>query len=85
MIPYYLESIAIGSSGAIDRGAFVSASAGNGGPNGLTVTKIAPCVTTVGAGTLDRDFPANVKLGNGKVIPGMSVYGGPGLQVNCIP
>jgi len=59
---------------------FVSASAGNGGPGGLTVTNVAPWMTTVGAGTIDRDFPADVILGNGKVIGGVSVYGGPGLS-----
>ncbi|CAN1827843.1 Subtilisin-like protease SBT1.5 [Linum perenne] len=79
VVPYYLDAIAIGAFGAMDRGIFVSASAGNGGPGGLTVTNVSPWVATVGAGTLDRDFPADVKLGNGKVIPGMSVYGGPGL------
>lgn len=79
VVPYYLDSIAIGAFGASDHGVFVSASAGNGGPGGLTVTNVAPWVTTVGAGTMDRDFPANVKLGNGKLIPGVSVYGGPGL------
>ncbi|CAI0418895.1 unnamed protein product [Linum tenue] len=79
VVPYYLDAIAIGAFGAMDRGIFVSASAGNGGPGALTVTNVAPWVTTVGAGTLDRDFPADVKLGNGKVIPGMSVYSGPGL------
>ncbi|KAJ6706199.1 SUBTILISIN-LIKE PROTEASE SBT1.5 [Salix purpurea] len=46
---------------------------------GLSVTNVAPWVTTVGAGTIDRDFPADVKLGNGKVISGVSLYGGPGL------
>ncbi|KAJ8756064.1 hypothetical protein K2173_024611 [Erythroxylum novogranatense] len=80
VVPFYLDSIAIGAFGASDRGVFVSASAGNGGPGGLTVTNVAPWVTTVGAGTLDRDFPANVKLGSGKVIPGVSVYSGPGLS-----
>ncbi|CAN0877769.1 Subtilisin-like protease SBT1.5 [Linum grandiflorum] len=79
VVPYYLDAIAIGAFGAVDRGIFVSASAGNGGPGGLTVTNVSPWVATVGAGTLDRDFPADVKLGNGKVIPGMSIYGGPGL------
>uniref|UniRef100_A0A6N2MWI1 Subtilisin-like protease fibronectin type-III domain-containing protein n=1 Tax=Salix viminalis TaxID=40686 RepID=A0A6N2MWI1_SALVM len=72
VVPYHLDAIAIGSFGAVDRGVFVSASAGNGGPG-------APWVTTVGAGTIDRDFPADVKLGNGKVISGVSLYGGPGL------
>ena len=79
VVPYYLDAIAIGSFGAVDCGVFVSASAGNGGPGGLTVTNVAPWVTTVGAGTIDRDFPADVKLGNGKVISGVSLYGGPGL------
>jgi subtilisin family serine protease len=78
VVPYYLDSIAIAAFGAWDRGIFVSASAGNGGPGGLTVTNVAPWVTTVGAGTIDRDFPAHVKLGNGKTIPGVSLYGGPG-------
>ncbi|XP_021907840.1 subtilisin-like protease SBT1.5 [Carica papaya] len=79
VVPYYLDAIAIGAFGAIDRGIFVSSSGGNGGPGGLTVTNIAPWMTTVGAGTIDRDFPADVKLGNGKIIPGVSIYGGPGL------
>ncbi|KAL3511571.1 hypothetical protein ACH5RR_024288 [Cinchona calisaya] len=79
VVPYYLDAIAVAAFGAFDAGVFVSASAGNGGPGGLTVTNVAPWVTTVGAGTIDRDFPADVKLGNGKIIPGMSVYGGPAL------
>ena len=79
VVPYYLDVIAIGAFGASEAGVFVSASAGNGGPGGLTVTNVAPWVTTVGAGTIDRDFPADVKLGNGKIVSGVSVYGGPGL------
>ncbi|KAL2539060.1 Subtilase family protein [Abeliophyllum distichum] len=79
VVPYYLDAIAIGAFGASDAGIFVSASAGNGGPGGLTVTNVAPWVTTVGAGNIDRDFPANIKLGNGKIISGVSVYGGPAL------
>lgn len=79
VVPYHLDVIAIGAFGASDAGVFVSASAGNGGPGGLTVTNVAPWVATVGAGTIDRDFPADVKLGNGRIIPGVSIYGGPGL------
>ncbi|KAF8406820.1 hypothetical protein HHK36_005941 [Tetracentron sinense] len=79
VVPYYLDAIAIGAFSAADHGVFVSASSGNGGPGGLSVTNVAPWVTTVGAGTIDRDFPANVKLGSGKIIPGVSIYGGPGL------
>lgn len=51
VVPYHLDAIAIAGFGASDAGIFVSASAGNGGPGGLTVTNIAPWVTTVGAGT----------------------------------
>ncbi|KAJ0955508.1 putative cucumisin [Helianthus annuus] len=79
VVPYFLDAIAIGAYGASDHCVFISASAGNGGPGGLTVTNIAPWVTTVGAGAIDLDFPADVKLGNGKLIPGVNVYGGPTL------
>ncbi|KAK7285688.1 hypothetical protein RJT34_20466 [Clitoria ternatea] len=80
VVPYHLDVIAVGAFGASEAGVFVSASGGNGGPGGLTVTNVAPWVTTVGAGTIDRDFPADVVLGNGKIIGGVSVYGGPGLS-----
>lgn len=50
VVPYHLDAIAIAAFGASDAGVFVSASAGNGGPGGLSVTNIAPWVTTVGAG-----------------------------------
>ncbi|CAA0829477.1 Subtilase family protein [Striga hermonthica] len=79
VVPYHLDAIAISAFGAFDAGVFVSASAGNGGPGGLTVTNVAPWVTTVGAGTMDRDFPADVRLGDGRILPGASVYGGPAL------
>ncbi|KAK7338208.1 hypothetical protein VNO77_18810 [Canavalia gladiata] len=79
VVPYHLDVIAVGAFGASQAGVFVSASAGNGGPGSLTVTNVAPWMTTVGAGTIDRDFPADVMLGNGKIINGVSVYGGPGL------
>lgn len=80
VVPYYLDAIAIGAFGASDHGVFVSASAGNGGPGGLTVTNVAPWVTTVGAGAIDRDFPADIHLGNGKIVPGVSVYSGRSLR-----
>ncbi|CAA7401177.1 unnamed protein product [Spirodela intermedia] len=80
VVPYYLDAIAVGAFSAMEAGIFVSASAGNGGPGPLTVTNVAPWMTTVGAGSMDRDFPADVKLGNGVVVPGVSVYGGPGLS-----
>ncbi|CAL9124207.1 unnamed protein product [Musa acuminata var. zebrina] len=80
VVPYYLDAIAVGAFAAAEAGIFVSASAGNGGPGELTVTNVAPWVATVGAGSMDRDFPAYVKLGDGRVLPGVSVYGGPALS-----
>lgn len=83
--PYYLDPIAIGSYGAVSRGIFVSSSAGNDGPNGMTVTNIAPWLTTVGAGTIDRNFPADVILGNGVKLSGASLYSGPPLSGKMYP
>ncbi|XVF35116.1 hypothetical protein REPUB_Repub18cG0116900 [Reevesia pubescens] len=63
VVPYFVDAIAIGAFGAADKGIFVSASVENKGPNGLTITNVVPWVATIGAGTIDRDFPADVKLG----------------------
>nr|KYP68332.1 Subtilisin-like protease [Cajanus cajan] len=78
--PYYLDPIAIGSYGAVARGVFVSSSAGNDGPSGMSVTNLAPWLTTVGAGTIDRDFPAQVILGDGGRLSGVSLYAGAALK-----
>uniref|UniRef100_J3N2D9 Subtilisin-like protease n=1 Tax=Oryza brachyantha TaxID=4533 RepID=J3N2D9_ORYBR len=58
-------------------GVFVACSAGNSGPSGATVANSAPWVATVGAGTLDRDFPAYVTLPTGARLAGVSLYAGP--------
>ena len=50
IVPYYLDSIAMGAFGATEKGVFVSTSAGNDGPGGLSVSNLSPWVTTVGAG-----------------------------------
>ncbi|RAL52568.1 hypothetical protein DM860_017262 [Cuscuta australis] len=72
---YQLDAIAIGAFRAMEKGIFVSCSAGNSGPTPFTLTNVAPWITTVGAGTLDRDFPANVHIGADKY-RGVSVYSG---------
>ncbi|KOM50193.1 hypothetical protein LR48_Vigan08g102000 [Vigna angularis] len=79
VVSYHLDEIAIGAFGATSAGMFVSSSTSNGSPGGLTVTNVAPWVTTVGARTIDRDFSASLKLENGKIMLGISIYGGPGL------
>ncbi|KAF8033168.1 hypothetical protein BT93_D1926 [Corymbia citriodora subsp. variegata] len=83
--PYYLDPIAIGSYGAVANGVFVSASAGNDGPNEMSVTNLAPWLTTVGAGTIDRNFPADVTLGNKVKLSGVSLYSGPPLEGKMYP
>ncbi|KAK4277421.1 hypothetical protein QN277_015423 [Acacia crassicarpa] len=71
---YYDDVMAIGSFQATARGIFVSASAGNGGPESNSLANNnAPWITTVGAGTIDRDFPAYVSLGDGKNYTGTSL------------
>eukprot|EP01018_Ginkgo_biloba_P040198 Gb_37581 [translate_table: standard] len=76
---YDRDSIAIGAFGAMENGIFVSCSAGNAGPNAQTLSNVAPWITTVGAGTLDRDFPAYAVLGNGKKYAGVSLSSGKDL------
>ncbi|CAO2838964.1 unnamed protein product [Amaranthus hypochondriacus] len=73
---YYRDSLSVATFGAMEKGVFVSCSAGNGGPDPVSLTNVAPWVATVGASTLDRNFPANVRLGSGKLFNGVSIYKG---------
>ncbi|XAR61950.1 Cucumisin [Bertholletia excelsa] len=82
---YDRDFVAIGAFRAAAKGIFVSCSAGNAGPSSLTLSNVAPWITTVGAGTLDRDFPAYVAAGNGKSFPGVSLYSGKPLSDSLIP
>lgn len=77
--PYYLDTIAIGAFTAMEKGIFVSCSAGNSGPTKSTLANVAPWIMTVGAGTLDRDFPAYAILGNKIRYNGVSLYSGRGM------
>jgi subtilisin family serine protease len=58
---------------AADAGVFVSASAGNSGPTTGTVAHPSPWITTVAAGTHNRDGQGSVTLGNGTTYNGASV------------
>ncbi|KQK23709.1 subtilisin-like protease SBT1.2 [Brachypodium distachyon] len=75
-IPLFEDSIAIGSFRATARGVSVVCAAGNNGPEPGTVANEAPWVLTVGASTMDRRFPAYVRLGDGRVLYGESMYPG---------
>ncbi len=50
---------------AADAGVFVAASAGNSGPTTSTVAHPSPWITTVAAGTHNRNGAGSVTLGNG--------------------
>jgi subtilisin family serine protease len=58
---------------AADAGVFVAASAGNNGPASSTVAHPSPWMTTVAAGTHNRDGRGSVTLGNGVTYTGASV------------
>lgn len=73
---YYRDSLSIAAFGAMEMGVFVACSAGNGGPDPVSLTNVSPWITTVGASTMDRDFPATVTLGNGMNFTGVSLYKG---------
>ncbi|XP_019193183.1 PREDICTED: subtilisin-like protease SBT1.4 [Ipomoea nil] len=74
--PYNEDPIAIGAFGAVQKGVIVSCGAGNSGPDPYTAINIAPWILTVGASTIDREFPAVVTLGNGRTFTGTSLYFG---------
>ncbi|KAK4479024.1 hypothetical protein RD792_014533 [Penstemon davidsonii] len=77
--PYSRDTIAVGAFAAMEKGIVVSCSAGNSGPAKASLANVAPWILTVGAGTIDRDFPAFATLGNGKKFTGMSLYSGKGM------
>ncbi|CAI0551581.1 unnamed protein product [Linum tenue] len=72
--PFYYDVIALGAFRAIQKGIFVSCSAGNDGPYPSTVTNDAPWILTVGASTIDREIRATVKLGNNVELHGQSLF-----------
>ncbi|KAJ0040575.1 hypothetical protein Pint_27940 [Pistacia integerrima] len=85
MSDYYRDSVAIGAFAAMEKGILVSCSAGNAGPSSFSLSNVAPWITTVGAGTLDRDFPAFVSLGSGQNYSGVSLFKGNPLPGKLLP
>ncbi|KAK3133626.1 hypothetical protein QOZ80_6AG0538980 [Eleusine coracana subsp. coracana] len=72
-VEYFRDGVAIGSFHAARHGVVVVCSAGNSGPEAGTVSNTAPWLVTVGASTMDREFPAYLVLGNNKRIKGQSL------------
>ncbi|XP_026430832.1 subtilisin-like protease SBT1.4 [Papaver somniferum] len=75
-LQYYQNVIAIGAFAAMEKGILVSNAPGNSGPAPNTAVNLAPWMLSVGASTIDREFPADVILGDGQVLPGASLYSG---------
>ncbi|PKU74694.1 subtilisin-like protease SBT1.8 [Dendrobium catenatum] len=83
--PFFRDTIAVGAFAAAERGIFVACSAGNSGPGWGSITNSAPWIATVGAGTIDRDFPAYVTLDSGDRFAGVSLYSGEGMEETLVP
>ena len=69
----FLDAAEVAFLFAADAGVFVAASAGNDGPTTSTVAHPSPWITTVAAGTHNRDGKGSVRLGNGAVYNGSSL------------
>ncbi|KAF9602794.1 hypothetical protein IFM89_031563 [Coptis chinensis] len=72
--PLYEDPIAIAGFAAMEKGVFVSTSAGNAGPGPKMVENGVPWLLTVGASTIDRQSSAILTLGNGMTTIGWSEF-----------
>ena len=69
----FLDAVEVAFLFAADAGVFVATSAGNSGPTTSTVAHPGPWLTTVAAGTHNRNGEGSVTLGNGATYNGASV------------
>jgi subtilisin family serine protease/plastocyanin len=68
----FLDPVEVAFLFAADAGVFVAASAGNSGPTTSTVAHPGPWLTTVAAGTHNRDGAGSTTLGNSATYSGAS-------------
>jgi hypothetical protein len=69
----FLDPVEVAFLYAANAGVFVAASAGNSGPTSGTVAHPSPWLTTVAAGTHNRDGAGSVTLGDGTTYNGASL------------
>ena len=72
-ITNFLDPVQVAFLFAADAGVFVAASAGNSGPTTGTVAHPSPWITTVAAGTHNRDGAGSVTFGSGLTLNGGSL------------
>lgn len=84
-VPFFNDSIAVGSFAAIQKGIFVSCAVGNFGPFNSTLSNEAPWILSVGASTMDRRIVATAKLGNGEELDGESLFQPKGFSTTLLP
>jgi subtilisin family serine protease len=68
-----VDAVELAFFGAAEAGVFVATSAGNSGPGASTAAHNSPWVTSVAAGTLDRQATKSVTLGNGSTYTGIGL------------
>lgn len=66
-VDYFQDGLAIGSFHAVKNGIVVVCSAGNSGPKLSTVSNLSPWMLTVGASTMDRQFPTFLSFGDKRI------------------
>ncbi|KAL8064352.1 hypothetical protein ABFX02_01G083900 [Erythranthe guttata] len=71
---FFKNFIALGAFSAMEKGIFVSCSAGNNGPFNFSISNEAPWILTVGASTIDRKLRATTVLGNKQLFHGESAF-----------
>ncbi|KAE9601384.1 hypothetical protein Lal_00023774 [Lupinus albus] len=76
---FFKSAISIGSFHAIANGKIVVSSGGNYGPTPGAISNVEPWMITVAASTMDREFVNYIKLGDKKVLQGLSLsqFGSP--------